>query len=286
MNKAIRYLVPLVAALSFFAALAGLWPAQGTPYQDVSFRGETVTINAQGLYYWDTVSSAAQMQANDLITLVLGVPLLLVSWLLALRGSLRGKLILSGNLGYILYTYITMAFGAQFNALFPVYVALFGLSLFSLVLVLLSIDLPTLPGVFSERLPRRGIAALLFFAAFFLVLAWGGRIAAAYKPGAIPLLENTTSMFIQALDLGVVVPLCVLAGIMLLRAQPWGYLLASVGLVKFSALGVAVSLMGLNMLRLGVTVSPAELIVFPCMALAGILMTLLLFIHIRETARD
>ena len=32
-------------------------------------------INGHGLYYYDTVSSVAQMQANDLITLVVGLPL-------------------------------------------------------------------------------------------------------------------------------------------------------------------------------------------------------------------
>jgi hypothetical protein len=38
------------------AALAGMWPAEGTPYPLTTFRGEEVTINARGLYYWDTVS--------------------------------------------------------------------------------------------------------------------------------------------------------------------------------------------------------------------------------------
>lgn len=56
-------------------------------------------------------------------------------------------------------------------------------------------------------------------------------------------------MFIQAMDLGIIVPVCILSGILLLRRQPWGYLLASVGLTKFLTLGIAVSLMGLNMAR-------------------------------------
>ncbi|MFZ6019625.1 MAG: hypothetical protein ACOYXO_08435, partial [Chloroflexota bacterium] len=58
--------------------------------------------------------------------------------------------------------------------------------------------------------------------------------------------------------------------------RPWGYLLASVGLIKFLTLGTAVSLMALNMARLGVPVSPVELIIFPGMALAGIGTTIIL----------
>jgi hypothetical protein len=282
MNPALKWIIPLIFVLALLAALAGVWPATGTPYPLTTFRGEEVTINARGLYYWDTVSSAAQMQANDLVTLVLALPLLGISYWLTLRGSLRGKLLLTGTLGFILYTYITMCFGAAYNKLFLVYVALFSLSLFAFILSMMSFDLSALSTHFSEKLPRGWIAGLLFFAATFLSLAWLGRIAATFAPDAIPALDNTTSMFIQAMDLGIIVPVCILSGILLLRCHPWGYLLASVGLTKFLTLGIAVSLMGLNMARVGVPVSIVELVIFPGMALAGVVMTVILLKHVRE----
>jgi hypothetical protein len=282
MNPTLKWLIPLIFVLALFAALAGVWPAAGTPYPLTTFRGEVVTINARGLYYWDTVSMAAQMQANDLVTLLLGLPLLAISFWLARRGYLRGRLLLAGTLGFILYTYITMMVGAHYNALFLVYVALFSLSLFAFVLVMMSFDLATLPAYFSDKLPRGWVAGLLFFAAAFLLLAWLGRIAATFAPGAVPVLENTTSLFIQAMDLGLIVPVCILAGILLLRRRAWGYLLASVGLTKFLTLGIAVSLMGLNMARIGVPISPVELVIFPGMALAGAIMTVMLLKHVKE----
>jgi len=282
MNSALKWLIPAIFVLTLLAVLAGLWPVEGTPYPLTTFRGEEVTINARGLYYWDTVSSTAQMQANDLVTLTLGLPLLAISFWLARRGSLRGRLLLAGALGFILYTYITMVFGAHYNALFLVYVALFSLSLFAFVLVMMTFDLNSLPAHFSEKLPRGWVAGLLFFAAAFLSLAWLGRIAATFGAGAIPALQNTTSMFIQAMDLGIVVPVCILSGTLLLRRRPWGYLLASVGLTKFSTLGTAVSLMGLNMARVGVPISAVELVIFPGMALAGVVMTVILLKHVRE----
>lgn len=281
-NPALKWLVPTIFVLALIAALAGLWPGEGTPYPLTSFRGEQVTINARGLYHWDTVSSAAQMQANDLVTLVLGLPLLAVSFWLARRGSLRGRLLLTGTLGFILYTYITMCFGAAFNPLFLVYVALFSLSLLAFILSMMSFDLQTLPAHFTARLPRGWIAGLLFFAAAFLGLAWLGRVAAGLAPGAVPVLENATSMFIQAMDLGIIVPLCVLSGVLLLRRSAWGYLLASVSLLKFLTLGVSVSLMALNMRRIGAAVSAAELTVFPAIALANLVMVALLLRNIQE----
>lgn len=283
-NPALKWLVPAIIVLAFVAALAGLLPGEGQPYSLTNFRGEEVTINARGLYHWDTVSSAAQMQANDLVTLILALPLLGISYWLTLRGSLRGKLLLTGTLGFILYTYITMCFGAAYNKLFLVYVALFSLSLFAFILGMMSFDLKTLPAHFSEKLPRGWIAGLLFFAAAFLSLAWLGRIAATFAVGAIPALDNTTSMFIQAMDLGLIVPLCVLAGILLLRRTAWGYLLASVGLMKFLTMGIAVSLMGVNMARLGVPISMMEIVVFPTIAVANLFMVTQLLRNIRETS--
>jgi hypothetical protein len=289
--RALTWLLPAIFVLTAVAALAGLWPADGTSYALTSFRGEEVTINARGLYYWDTVSMAAQMRANDLIALVVGLPLLAISYRLTLRGSLRGRIVLAGTLGFILYTYMTMVFGAHYNGLFLVYVALFGLSLFSFVMVLLSFDLNALPSHFSDKLPRGWIASLLFFIAAFLSLAWLGRIlptiaglpVSEWQAGGvagIPALENTTSMFIQAMDLGVIVPTCVLSGVLLLRRHPWGYLLASVGLLKFLTLGIAVALMGLNMARVGVPISPVQLGVFLGMACAGAVMTVILLKHV------
>jgi hypothetical protein len=280
--NALKWLIPLIVILTLVAVLAGLWPAEGQPYTITNFRGEEVTINARGLYYWDTVSMAAQVKANDLVTFVFGLPLLSLSFWRALRGSLRGRLLLTGTLGFILYTYITMSFGAAYNDLFLIYVALFSLSLFAFILSMMSFDLETLPEHFSDRLPRKWIAGLLFFAAAFLTLAWLGRIAPTILNDQTPVLENVTTMFIQAMDLGLIVPLCLLGGILLLRRSPWGYLLASVGLLKFLTMGIAVSLMGVNMARIGVPVSAVELVVFPVIAVINLVMVVFLLKNIQD----
>lgn len=282
-NPALKWLIPVIFILTLVAVLAGIWPAAGQPYPLTNFRGEHVTINARGLYYWDTLSSAAQLQANDLVTLLLGLPLLAVSFWLTWRGSFRGRLLLTGTLGFILYTYITMCFGAAYNPLFLVYVALFSLSLYAFILSMISFDLKALPGHFSAKLPRGWIAGLLFFAATFLAFAWLGRIAATFSPGAVPALENATSMFIQAMDLGLIVPLCVLAGVLLLRRSPWGYLLASVGMLKFLTMGTAVSVMGLNMARVGVPINMAEMAIFPTITLINVVMVVILMKNIDKT---
>ena len=249
-----KVLLPLIFGLALVAAGMGLFDqAPGHSYALTNFRGEQVTINGRGLYYWDTLSAAAQTQANDLITLVVGLPLLAVGGWLAFRGSLRGQLLLTGTLGYFLYTYLSMCMLVAYNGLFLVYVALFALSLYAFALSLMGVDVATLPGHFAARFPRGWVAGLLFLVGGFLLAAWLGRVVPELLHPQIPAaLENTTTRVIQAMDLALVAPLAVVGGVLLLRRQPWGYLLASVVVLKGLTLALAVSAMAINMTLAGV----------------------------------
>lgn len=252
-DAALRWLIPPIFLLALVAAGAGLfYETPGEPHPYTNHRGETVILHGHGLYAYDTVSSVAQMQANDLVTLVVGLPLLAGAAWLAFGGSLRGRLLLAGTLGFFLYTYMSMSMLASYNALFLVYVALFALTLYAFILSLLAIDLDTLPHHFAPALPHRWVAGVLFAVGGFLLLAWVGRIGSPLLSGETPILENTTTLVIQAMDLALIVPLAFLAAVLLLRRAAWGYLLASIAVLKGATLGLAVSTMSVNMALQGV----------------------------------
>lgn len=273
----LRWLIPIIGVLALFAASMGLfYQTPGEPFSYTNHRGETVMINGQGLYYYDTVSGAAQEQGNDIVTLLVGLPLLIVSTWLAFRGSLRGQLLLTGTLGFFLYTYLSMAMLTSYNALFLVYVALFTLSLFAFILSLLAFDLKTLPEHFSDDLPRVWIAGLLFVVAGFLSLAWLGRIVPPLLRNETPVLENATTMVIQAMDLGLIVPLALISGVLLLRRSAVGYLLASVFVLKAITMGLAVSAMIIRMTLAGVPDSPIIMIPFLIITAVNLVLAVLL----------
>jgi hypothetical protein len=271
-QSGLKWLVLSISVLAGIAAGMGLfYQTPGTPHAVTSFRGEKVTVNGHGLYFYDTVSTAAQMQGNDLITLVVGLPLLAVAERLAFHGSLRGKLLLTGTLGFFLYTYMSMSMLAAYNALFLVYVGLFGLSLYTFALSMLAIDVAELPRHFSPRLPRGRIATVLFLVGGFLALAWIGRVLPELLNSQPPAaLENTTTRVIQAMDLTLIAPLAILGGLLLLRRNSWGYLLASVAVLKGLTMTLAVSTMGSNMVLAGVPDSLGILIPFPVQTLLNL----------------
>jgi hypothetical protein len=283
-QSALKWLIPPIFVLALFAGAMGLfYETPGAPYPITSFRGEKVMINGHGLYYYDTVSSAAQMQGNDIIMLVIGLPLLVISTWLTFRGSLRGRLLLAGTLGFFLYTYMSMSMLAAYNALFLVYVALFALSLYAFILSMLSFDLAGLPRYFSEKLPRGLIAGVLFSVGGFLSLAWIGRVVPELiNPQTPAALENTTTRVIQAMDLALIAPLAVLSGILLLRRSTWGYLLASVAVMKGLTMALAVSAMAINMALKGVPESLGIMIPFLILTVLNLVVAVFLLRNIRE----
>lgn len=274
----------LIATLAIIVAGLGVfWQGGGQKSEFLTLRGETVTIQGHGLYQHETVSTAAQAIAQDVVTLLVGIPLLVISVILFKKGSLQGKLLLSGTLAYFLYTYASFAFGAAYNILFLVYVSLFSLSLFAFIFALMEIDIPTLPKHFSSGLPRRTIAIFLFVVGSFLLLAWLGRIVPALLANQPPLgLDAYTTLIIQALDLGLVMPIAFLSGILLWKKSAWGYLLSSIVLIKGVTLALAVSAMAVNMILAGVQVSTGELIMFPFIAIVSGGLTVILLRNVTE----
>lgn len=109
-------LVILIVFLAVTASVYGLVSSEGPGlHQYHSIHGQVVSIYGKGLYANDSVTVVAQGKAQDIVTLGLGVPLLLISIYLARKNSLKGQLLLAGTLAYFLYTYISYTFLWMYN---------------------------------------------------------------------------------------------------------------------------------------------------------------------------
>lgn len=283
-NKIVIRLSVIIVIFAMIAAGLGVfWQGQGDSFSFTSLRGEQVEIYGRGLYRFDSVSYAAQAIAQDAVTLFLGVPLLIIGMIWARKGSLRGQLLLTGTLGYFLYTYTSYSFLSAYNVLFLLYVALFSLCLFAFILAMKNLDLEMLVEGIRDGFPRRGIAIFMWILAGFLTLAWTGRIVPGLIAGTSPIgLESYTTLVIQALDLGIIVPTSVVAAVLLWQARPWGYALSVVVLVKGLTMGAALIAMIINQILAGVSVSAVEIVMFSGIALAALIFTLMALRYIKE----
>ena len=270
-NKTILILALVVIPLALLAAGTGVfWQGSGAAFPFSTLRGETVMIRGHGLYFYDTVNSSSQEIGQDVVTLILGIPLLLAGIIMTREGILRGRLLLTGAFGYFLYTYAAMSFLTAFNPLYLVYVALFSISLFGFILSLSGLNPAEVVSHISERFPRRTIAVYFIIVAVFLSLAWLKLVVPPMVSGIPPSgLESAITMVIQSLDLGVIVPTSLITAILLLQKHPWGYTLASVVLLKVLTMGSALIAMIVGQILAKIPVDPVTSIFFLLISISG-----------------
>lgn len=225
-------------------------------------------------FYRDAEVLLPQLYGQDLLTLAVAVPALVVSVYYAANGSLRGYVAWLGVTGYLLYTYASYALLAAFNELYLVYVALFALTLFTLIGGVTRVD----PDVLKRSFGADSVRAFVVFQAALAVLValmWLGEVGPASLAGTRPPSIAETDLpvpVIQSLDLGVVVPTFGLTAYLLQQRNPWGYVFTGVLLVKGTTLGLAVLAMIVFMLLEGQDVPLAQIVIFATFSFLGLLL--------------
>jgi hypothetical protein len=187
----------------------------------------------------------AEARGWSAATLLVAIPLAVISLWAARRGSLRGRLVWLGALVYFVYTYLEFAVSPPFTALYLLYVAAFACAIPALVIGAASIDVSELPAVFGGRVPRRTIAIFSLLFASLLAVAWLKGIASRTLAGTFgwPVGEDAVAHVVHALDLGLHVPLGIAAGVTLLRRSSVGLLLSAMMLVNTVCMGAALTAM-------------------------------------------
>jgi len=165
--------------------------------------------------YRDAPYWVQQARGTDVATLFLAVPLLAIG-LLTARRSVVARAAVVGVLLYFVYNYAIFAFAVGVNALSGLYIVLLGLAVWSVGLSLTS-RAPVPPMV---DLPRRVTATTLIVIAILFGLLWLGQIGQATLTGTIPVDVERAGLPtnpVYALDLGLFLPLCIVAGVGVLR---------------------------------------------------------------------
>lgn len=173
---------------------------------------------------------AIQGLAQDLVTLVLGVPLLIACLIWARTGSRAGHLALTGVVAYLFVQYVLYLAMATYNELFLLWVLLVFLSSQALGRLLIARS----PGEFeSDHVPRwhrRAVGGFLIVNGALIGLLWLGVILPPLMSGSLyPTgLAHFTTMVVQGFDLALFLPPSFIAGYRYLKGKSGGGLLAPV----------------------------------------------------------
>lgn len=272
----------LAALFALVQAGVGLFSQGGSgPFTFTTLHGAQVQMNGQGIYAYDTYFKAPVLRGTDAVTLFAALPLLVVALLLYRRGSLRGGLLLLGVLSYLLYNAASVAMGVAYNNIFLVYIAYFSACLFAFILTFNAIDTKELAARIGPGFPRTGIAILMFFSGAALLAAWLGDILGPLFAGGVPAIDSYTTEVTYVFDLGVIAPLAILTGILLLRRAPLGYKLSALILITLAIVGLMVSVQTVFQLQAGIDLTPGQIIgksvSFILLALIAVWMIVLYF---------
>jgi hypothetical protein len=199
----------IVAALLLISSIAG------------------ILFGQRGLYQLNPATLPSFL-TQDVITLFVVVPLLLICLWLVRRGSVRGLLLWMGTLFYIAYAYSYAVLGTWLAPLFLVYVAIVSISLYSLVYVLVSTDAEAVRARFSRHTPVRWAGGFLMVMSLLLANTWVVMIMGDIFSGTQP---KNSLFVIWPLDLVIALPALFWGGMWLWRRQSLGYVVGGIVLI-------------------------------------------------------
>lgn len=180
-------------------------------------------ISGIGLLYpgliYPTPEMLEQYLANDLVNIILGLPLFIAALVLMRRGKTLGTLLLPGALVYVIYNYIAYLLGRDWSWISYINLLLVVLSIIALILILKSIDHRGVMEKLEGRIGRKISGwILVVFGLAFIALAVSTIITGIQEGTIPPLGENAVSVADIVVSLG-----WVCGGILLLRKKPLGY---------------------------------------------------------------
>jgi hypothetical protein len=196
-----------IAGLAIIAALAGLF--------------------LDGLYHEGAWAREA-LRGGDLVTLVVAVPLLILSLTFSMRGSMRAVPVWIGLLAYSIYNYAFYALGAAFNDAFLLHIALLSLSVYAMACALAAVDVRGVADQFRRSRGARGVGLFLVIVGGFQAALWMFVVARNAITGeVIHDVPVAGQHLVFALDLSLSMPALVLGGILLFRRRPFGFVLGT-----------------------------------------------------------
>jgi hypothetical protein len=277
-KKLITVLVILIVLAASIASSIGIFSNEGAgEYEHESIRGQKVMIYGKGLYQHMSADVAIQGIAQDYVTLFVGVPLLLISLFIARKNSLRGLFFLSGTLGYFLVTYLFYLAMGMYNWMFLVYAFLLGSSFFAFMLIILLLDSDKVKTIFRSEMLVRNAGIFLIINGALVALLWLSIVVPPLFNGTIypQQLQHYTTLIVQGLDLGLLLPMAFVIGFLAISKNSFGYLFTPIYMIFLSLLMTALVSKILFMANEGQNVIPI-IFIMPAIAFVSITFSVLL----------
>jgi hypothetical protein len=223
---------------------------------------------------------------NDVITVVLAVPLLIVGSRRAVHGSTRGLLLWLGMIAYAVYNYAFYLFGAALNVFFPLYVVTLLASAVTLLVALGQVDIGAVGHSVRRATPMRTLGGALTLIGVGLAVVWVAMWALYVFADRPTPVHPEAFKIVAALDLALMVPALIAGGVLLWRRHPWGCLIAAIASIQGALYLLVLSVNSIVAIRRGLAIAPGELPIWGTLTLIMAIIALVLLANVEvETSR-
>lgn len=240
-----------------------------------------ISIGANSIYQ-DGEWAKAQWLGQDIVTITLALPLLLIAWIKGIKGgNSKWTLVYCGILLFFTYTYSFFMFAAKLTFLYLFHLPVFGLSMIGLVITCIALFNQNSEYSFEKRGLKAGIILYLLLISLMISFLWLNDIMAhLLKPDHLSdTPDGEAPLIIYSLDLALIIPLMIASAIAIKKKLRWGYILNGIILTKTSTLGFALMAMAVSMYSQKLN-PDIFLIVLWC--IIGVIGTLLTIFYLKE----
>lgn len=200
--------------------------------------------------YQDGAWANAQWLGQDIVTLLLALPLLIISFSSGIiKGNKKWEMVYAGILLYYVYTYSFFMFAAKLTFLYLFHLPIFGFAVIGLFITCLGIFNQRTNYKFTKPKLKSLIVAYLILISLMISFIWFSDIFAHLaNPEHLSETPNGEApLIIYSLDLAIIIPLMIVAAILLYKKTNWGYILSGIILTKTSTLGFALMAMSISL---------------------------------------
>lgn len=228
--------------------------------------------------YQDGDWANAQWLGQDMVTLFIAAPMLLVSYFQAIsKKRWKWNMVLSGILFYFVYTYTFFVFVAELTFLYLFHLPIFGLSIFGLFITLYYLFRKDYEIEDSSYWVKRGVTLFLFSISGMLSFLWLSEIISHVT---LPDFKSNTpsgepTLIIYSLDLALVVPLMGIGAIGYIKKKQYGYKLTGVMLTKSATVGFALMAMSVSMFVQNISLDTFLILLWFFIGILGCVLTVI-----------
>lgn len=186
--------------------------------------------------YQDNPTFVLIWQSNDIVTLLVALPLFMIGMVSYLKAhSIKALMVWMSMIWYLVYNYAYYVYGAAFNALYLGHLAIYSIGIMTIILALVDFPIALISSPTKLGLSHKVVIGEMIFVATGLSMIYILQSLLFAFTGVLPAIITASghvTSVVFTIDMSMVVVFFILSVILMLKKHPWGFVIAFIANLK------------------------------------------------------